>query len=220
MSQEHMTEDEQVEALKRWWRENGKSTLLTIAIAVAAVFGWQGWQKQQQASVEAASALYQNMLTAALANNAQPNSEQLATANHLAETLKTDFANSTYADFAALYQAKFAVEAGDLAAAEQALNWVLAGGSTAEVEAQARLRLARVQYAAQNFEQALATLNNGEALGYASAFEELKGDIYQSQGKTDLAAAAYEQALALAAQAEQPINNPLLTMKAEQVRVN
>ena len=47
MSDSYRTEEEQVEALKAWWRENGKSTVVAIAMAVMGVFGWQGWQKQQ-----------------------------------------------------------------------------------------------------------------------------------------------------------------------------
>ena len=42
------TEEEQVEAIKRWWQENGKSTVLGVAIAMAAVFGWRGWNDYQR----------------------------------------------------------------------------------------------------------------------------------------------------------------------------
>ena len=39
------TEEEQVEALKSWWKENGKSLIMGVVIAVAAVFGWRGWNQ-------------------------------------------------------------------------------------------------------------------------------------------------------------------------------
>ena len=58
------TEEEQVQALKNWWNENGKSLLLWIAVALAAVFGWKGWQQQQAVEAENASVLYQNLLDA------------------------------------------------------------------------------------------------------------------------------------------------------------
>jgi predicted negative regulator of RcsB-dependent stress response len=37
------TEEEQVEALKGWWTENGKSLLFMVAIALSAVFAWKTW---------------------------------------------------------------------------------------------------------------------------------------------------------------------------------
>ena len=41
------TEEEQIEAIKRWWKKNGSSLLLGIALALAIVFGWQAWQNHQ-----------------------------------------------------------------------------------------------------------------------------------------------------------------------------
>ena len=64
-------EDEQVEALKTWWRENGKSTVITIVVVLAAIFGWRGWQQQQSAEVEAGSLMYQSLLMALSANGGQ-----------------------------------------------------------------------------------------------------------------------------------------------------
>lgn len=214
MSQEYSTDEEQVEALKRWWRENGKSTVISIAIAVSCVLGWQGWQKQQQTEIEAASAVYQNMLSVVEAQTLTD--EQRATAIHLAETLKKDFPDSTYAQFAAFYKARLAVESKDLATAETELRWVLASSATPEINVQAKLRLARVQYAKQAFDSALATLQ-GDALGYAAAFEELRGDIFNAKGDITQARLAYQKAKELNQQAENPITNPLLQLKAEQL---
>jgi predicted negative regulator of RcsB-dependent stress response len=50
---DHITEEEQIEALKRWWEENGKQTLLGIALIVGGYFGWQAWTDH---GVEQASA--------------------------------------------------------------------------------------------------------------------------------------------------------------------
>ena len=37
------TEEEQLEAIKRWWKENGTSLIAGVAIAAAGVFGWNAW---------------------------------------------------------------------------------------------------------------------------------------------------------------------------------
>jgi predicted negative regulator of RcsB-dependent stress response len=217
MAESYQTEEEQIEALKNWWKENGQSTVVSIVVAIAAVFGWQALQSQQQAELNAASAVYQNMLAAADVANGSATPEQLATANHLAGTLKQDFPDSTYARFAALYKAKMAVEKNDLATAEQELRWVLDNGTTPELTELARLRLARVLYAQDKFEEALTQLE-GEVAAYAASYEETRGDIYLAQAKPELALLSYQKASELNQQAEATATNPLLEIKLQQLK--
>lgn len=216
MAEEYRTEEEQVEALKKWWRENGKSTVISVVVGVSLVIGWQGWQKQQKANVEAASAVYQNLLNVVGTNQGELNDEQVSTANHLADTLIKDFPDSTYSRFAAFSKARFAVKAKDLDAAEKELRWVLDSGTTPELVLQANLRLARVLYAKDQLDDALAALT-GDAAGYASAYEELKGDIYRAKGDVSQARLAYQKAQDLNQQAQSPVNNPLLDLKIQQL---
>ena len=201
MSDSYRTEEEQVEALKAWWRENGKSTVVAIALAVMGVFGWQGWQKQQQADQSTASAIYQNLLTAANGDKGQATLAQIATANHLADTLKADYTGTTYAHFAALYKAKFAVDDNDLNAAAAELQWVLDNGAMDEVRIQARLRLAKVLLAEGQMDEAMK-LTIGENKGYSAAFNEVKGDILAAQGDSVGALSVYQQARDTAATGE------------------
>lgn len=217
MAEGYQTEEEQIEALKKWWRENGKSTLVSIVVAVALVFGWQGYQKQRQAAVESASVIFQNIVTAANASNGQPTEKQIATASHLAETLIKDYPDSTYAQFAALYKAQFAVDDNKLEEAEKQLRWVLERASMPEILLQTRLRLARVLYARDEFDQALDQLQ-GDAAGYAAGYEEVRGDIYRAKGEEEKALAAYEKADKLNSEAASPVNNPLLKIKLQHQR--
>ena len=216
MAEGYQTEDEQVEALKKWWKENGKSTLATIAIAIAGVFGFQAWQQQQQAEVDAASAVYQNLLLATGEQNAEATMEQRLTANHLANTLKADFPSSTYARFAALHKASLAVTAKDLTSAEEELRWVLASKPSAEIAVQTRLRLARVLSAQGNHDAALQQLL-GDSGANANAYEEVKGDIYLAQGNKTEAALAYQKALELSQQGDNTVSNPLLVLKIQRL---
>ena len=216
MAEVYQTEEEQVEALKKWWKENGKSTVISIVVAIAAVVGWRGWQEQQQGNIDAASAVYQNLLSASQGQNGTVTAEQLTTANHLAETLKQDYPNSTYAHFAALYKAKFAVEKNDLATAESELRWILATGTTAELTLQTQLRLARVLYASEKYDDALGQLSSSSP-AYAASFEEVRGDIYLAQGQADQARLAYQKAVELSQQGPQSASSPLLEMKLQQL---
>ncbi len=215
MADSYHSEEEQVEALKRWWQENGKSTVISIVVAIAAVMGWQGYQKQQQSALEAASSIYQNLLLASSGENGVVTPEQTATANHLADTLKQDFSSSTYASFAALYKAKLAVGKGDLKAAESELRWVLEQSDLPEIDMQATLRLARVLAAQESFDEALALLEKADAV--SAEAEEVRGDVFYARGDLESANLAYQKSqelfLGIGAQP-----NSLLRMKIQQLK--
>ena len=190
----YRTEEEQVEALKRWWDENGRSTIAAIVLALIAGFGWQAYKDFDQQQQEQASDLYQVMLDAL---GAQQGDE--AGARQAAGQLKTDFGGSTYAQFAALHLARMAVAEGDLAGAEAELRWVLAkAGSSGDVAAVAGLRLARVLAAKGDTDQALAILAKGEGGTYAAAYAMARGDVYLGLGQNDDARLAYTEARTLA----------------------
>lgn len=216
MSENFETDEEQIEAIKKWWAENGKSTVAGIALAVAAVFGWQGWEKQQQETAYAASSAYQTLVQAVEQGQGQLAGEQLSTAQHMADTLKNDFSSTVYAQFAALYKAQFAVTAKDLDTAEIELRWVLQQQPAAELAAQTRLRIARVLLAKQQYDNALAELN-GQALGYEALYFELKGDIYVAKGELEKARDSYQQAKSVSADTTASRANNLLDLKIQQL---
>jgi predicted negative regulator of RcsB-dependent stress response len=205
----YRTEEEQLEVLKRWWRENGTSTLLAVALALAVVFGWQAWRNHQASQQEAASAVYQNLLAAVEGEGSAMSSEQRATALHLADTLRKEYPDSAYASFAALFQARFAVVDKDLEGAEQALRWVVKQKASDQLAHVATLRLARVLAARGEFDAALALLADSPA-GFGAAYAEARGDIHTLAGHPQQALEAYQQAQASSADAPQ---SPLLAMK-------
>ncbi len=216
MAEINQTDEEQIETLKNWWGENGTSLMASIAVALIAVFGWEFWQDQKQATMEEASGLYQDLLVAAAGTNGVMSSTQRTTANHLAEKLKEDYAGSIYAQFGALYKAKFAVSNNELSRAEQELRWILDGDAAAEMKIQATLRLARVLYAQENYDDALSLLET-DSSGYAASFEEVRGDIYSAQGDLEKANIAYQAALEQG-QAIGATNNNVLDLKMQQLK--
>ncbi len=214
-------EEESLESLKRWWRESGRSIAIGIAAVALVYFGWQAWQGSQTRSAAAASAVYdqlsQLMVTQPGETVAEANREP---ARALVATLKGEHADSVYALYGALFGARLAVEAGDLATAEQELQWLLDNtqsglfGSTDETLVQlARLRLGRVLLANDEPERALTVIGGVDAASALSAeFDELRGDIYMAQGQQEQALAAYEAALAAAT------GNPILQMKLTELQ--
>lgn len=194
----HRTEEEQIEAIKTWWKEQGNSVLATIAVAVIAVFGWQTWTNYTFEQKSTAGAQYQQLLDAMTPKSGPDlSTEERATANHLVEELKTNFAASSYAQYAAMLKAKMAVDDADLAAAKQELQWVLEQKPNAEIKAIALLRLARVHYALGEDDEALAIVQQ-DGGAFASAFAELKGDIYLRKDQVDKARDAYQQSVNIA----------------------
>ena len=58
----YATEEEQVEALKKWWKQNGKSVLGGVLIGVAVIYGGKTWLQQHNRQIEVASAEYEAMI--------------------------------------------------------------------------------------------------------------------------------------------------------------
>lgn len=194
---EEMTEEELLEAMKRWWKENGKWVVAAVVIAVGGYFGWGTYQDQQQAKAAAGSALYTELLdTLGVEEGESLADDNRSEARELVEQLKSEHAGTGYGVNAALIRARWAVSESDLETAESELRWVLEQAPGSAVEQVATLRLARVLSAAGNSGEALTLLdgvNPGESM--ASEYAEVRGDILLEQGDADAARSAYQSAM-------------------------
>ena len=140
----HHSDEEQVELLKRLWKDHGQSALTGLALGLAVIFGYQYWEKSQAEQVAAASSLYQNVINIETSSNGQLNDEQRATVKHLVSTLQQDFASSKYAALATLFLVKHQVNQADLKAAQDSLNWVLKQNADVDMKVLVSMRLARI----------------------------------------------------------------------------
>ena len=206
------TEEEQLEAIKKWWKESGKSMLLGVALALSLVFAWKGWQNSQQVKAETAAALYQNLVQAvALASAPQATDEQKSTASHLVGNLKEDYEDTTYARFGALLNARLLLDAGELDAAVTEFDWVLSQTKDPVMQVITSMRKARVLAAQDKVDDAIALLDGVSSDAFQVSLLELKADLQLRAGKQDMARNTYQQALDLAA--EEP--RPILVMKLD-----
>jgi predicted negative regulator of RcsB-dependent stress response len=207
------TDEEQIEAIKNWWKENGKSLLLTVAGALIVVFGFQTWQNSARETGEAISDQYED-LRAAVSSSPLPDTNQLKTARYLTDSLIEEHPDSTYAQFAALQMAKLSVEQGDLEAARSELTRALEDADSGPISSLITIRLARIELAEGNSSKALETLEKSDSNEYASTRSELKGDIYLQMGKPEQARASYQEALySLPAN----MTNPILELKLDDI---
>ena len=210
------TEEEQVEALKKWWQENGKSLVLGVLLAGAIIFAWKGWQNSQQVKAETAAALYQNLIQAvALASAPQATEEQKSTAAHLAGNLKADFDDTAYARFGALLNARLLLDAGDKDAAIAEFDWVLSQSEDPVMTVVTTMRKARVLASKGDVAAAIALLNGVSSDAFQVSLMELKGDLQLKNNEPVKARASYQQALDLAGDEARPI----LVMKLDNLAV-
>jgi predicted negative regulator of RcsB-dependent stress response len=184
----YQTEEEQVEALKKWWSENGRSIIAGVVIGLGGVLGWQAWTRHQD-SLGAQGAAGLQQMTSAM----QSGSTQLAVAQ--GEQLMKDFQGSAYGMFAALNLAKLEVDAGDDAKARAHLDWAKANAPDQGLRDLARLRLVRVMLDMGDLDAADAELAEPFTPSFAARAAELRGDLSVARGDIQAARTAYQQAL-------------------------
>lgn len=203
------TEQEQIEAIKKWWSANGNYVIGAVLVALVAFFSWTFYKNMAQSKLEAASVLYDDMMSAVDSGDADTVAARIG-------NLKSDYSDTVYGVYAALQGAKQAVDSGDMVAAVSELEWALDNADDSLTPV-VHLRLARVHYSVENYAAALAELDAIDQPGFEVPSHELRGDILLSQGDVDAARAAYQTALEESAQ--QGINSPYLEMKLNDLAI-
>jgi len=211
---EFKTEEEQIAAIKNWWKKNGSSLILAVVAALAIVAGFRAWQGNVDANKAAASGLYQQLVTATTSNQGLGDSQSSA---FIANELKDKFADTEYARFAALYLAKQAVESKDYAAAIAEFDFVLDSTKSSATVSVVTGRKARVLAAQGEYDAALALLTTDDD-AFKPGFLEIKGDILLAQGDAESAKASYLEAFELVK--TEPQRAPLLGVKLSDLGVD
>ncbi|GFO72410.1 hypothetical protein BJAS_P2633 [Bathymodiolus japonicus methanotrophic gill symbiont] len=199
------TEEEQVAALKDWWKANGSSVITGVISAIIIVLGWNLWQSYQQDKMNQASTLYEQMLKADAAMNPE-------SVDKIANKLNTNYNSTAYSTYALLFAAKAKVEQQDLVAAKEQLQLAVLDSNDAELTHVARARLIRVLLDLQEYEQGLeiiADIDQSTLGGFEAIYEELKGDLYVAMGRIGEARTAYQAALSAGR------SSPLLQFKLD-----
>lgn len=184
------TEEQQVEELKKWWKENGSSIITGVVLGLAALFGGKAWFAYQDRIAENASNHYAIMMGGLERNNAQLVTEK-------AGVLIADFSSTPYATLAAFALAKLKTEADELDAAQAQLQWVIDNTGSDVFRDTARVRMVRVLIARGDLDAAEAVLAQpSSGKEFELLFSEARGDIHMARGDTSAAEAAYQQVLA------------------------
>jgi predicted negative regulator of RcsB-dependent stress response len=185
--EEYLNEKEQWERVLAWVREQGPWILAGVAVALAIYGGWSYWQNRTQQRDLAAATRYDQVIEAFGRNDVNGGFR-------LADELVKAFPSTAYADQANLAVARIQVENKQLEPAAARLTQVLASTKDPELALVARLRLARVELAQGNADQALKTLDAVNPGAFAARYAQVRGDVLLAKGDRDGALKAYREA--------------------------
>ena len=185
---EELSEKEQLEVMRAWWSENGRYVIGGIVLGVAMLVGWNQWRGGIVASEVAASALYEDVMSATGNGN-------LDAAGAAATDLFENYAPTTYAAQSRLAMARLYMDKGRDQDAADVLRVLVESGGNSEIQLVGRLRLAKVLLYQNKAEEVVTLLKEQGDHAFAARYSELLGDAYAALGLTAEAQAAYNAAL-------------------------
>jgi predicted negative regulator of RcsB-dependent stress response len=184
----NISEQQQVEEIKKWLHENGMSILIGLVVGLSAVFGWRAWDGQRHDMAQQASAAYTQMV-----GNYKAGKPDVALRE--GGEIVAKYGKTSYATFSALLQAGIKIEMGDTTAAIAHLKWAVDNAQQVELKQLAMLRLARLLLAEKKIDEALRQAEAMDTTQYAALRAELLGDLYRAKGDLDKARGSYQDAL-------------------------
>lgn len=184
----YMTEEEQLEAIKKWWKQYNGIILTGLSIVLLIIAGYRYWTWHQNTQKTQASIAYEHLMVA-LSN--QDNKVVKAYANQIIENHN----HTVYSDIAHLTLAKLYVAKDKYDQADTELNIVASESAVPALKQVARLRLARVLTAKKEYDKALTALSKVDDSAYIVVINELKGDIYAMNGEYKQAISFYKLAM-------------------------
>jgi predicted negative regulator of RcsB-dependent stress response len=175
MVDEFLSEQEQADQLRRWFRENWIWLVAGVALTLGGYYGYRWWESRQATRAVAAGERFTAMLEAVGSGRKEDGLK-------IAGELTGEYGDTPYAEQATLVLARMDVDGGDFAAAEAKLAKIADGSKDPDLRTVARIRLARVQLAQGRYDDALATLDKVAAPAVQPRVLELKGDVKLAQG--------------------------------------
>ncbi|MEV8471241.1 tetratricopeptide repeat protein [Ralstonia sp. UNC404CL21Col] len=183
-----LEEQEQIESLKHWWRDNGNVITWIAIVVLLAVAGWFGWKNWQRKQAGEASVLYEQVQKAVDGKDAEK-------IKRAATDMEDKFGGTAYAQMTALATAKALYEANDAAGAKAQLQWAVDHARDDEYKALAKLRLAGLLLDEKAYDQGIALVSGDVAPAFAGLYADRRGDLLAAQNKNEDARAAYKLAL-------------------------
>ncbi len=183
-----LSEEEQVERLQQWWKENARDLIIGIVVMGGGIFGYYQWQGSKADFAQGASVVFEQALDAAEASDLT-----MLVAHHT--ELSNEYADSPYVTQSGLRLAALYMQRGETEDAERLLRETFAREKGSLLGPLVATRLARVQIYRDDAQGALSTLDAIKPGGYAPLLAEVRGDALLALGQNSEARAAYQAAL-------------------------
>jgi len=194
MSDEYQTEEEQIAAIKGWWKENGKSIILGLVLGIGGIGGYRFWKSNVDEQATVASMKFGEVVGLSRIDKNKFSSKL--------NEIEMQHSGSSYADLAAFVAAKKLVETKDYQAATKQLEWIIANSKEDSFMAIARIRLVKVFLPLNKAKTALALIKNSKANGFDAIYSELRGDVYAALKEFTKAKAEYQFAMSTLSQSD------------------
>ncbi|REF27572.1 putative negative regulator of RcsB-dependent stress response [Xenorhabdus cabanillasii] len=182
----YTTETEQVDAIKRFFVNNGKYIAVGLVLGIGAIVGWRYWQSHQTNQLQDTAVQFEQL------------NKSLASGSKESITAVEKFANETnniYGVMTDMELAKHAADKNDLAQAEKYLLVASGKAKDQNMVDLSNIRLARVQLAEDKTDAALKTLEQVKSKGWQLVAEDIRGDILAKKGNIKGAREAYSNGL-------------------------
>ncbi|MBP2167886.1 putative negative regulator of RcsB-dependent stress response [Erwinia toletana] len=183
----YSNDNEQVDALRRFFANNGKALVVGVVLGVGALVGWRYWSTHQDGNAKVTSAAYQQVTTALDASKPAT----LEAASKFASEN-----NNTYGALASLDLAKQFVDKNELDKAAAQLQTGLKATQDANLQAVLNLRLARIQLQQKKADDALKTLDSVKGDGWVAIIADIRGEALLSKGDMQGARDAWSKGIA------------------------
>lgn len=134
---DQLSNKEQVELFKKWWKNYGRSISLAIVFGLCIGFGWRYWNQYQAHQTERASMLYDQLQVA----YARSDNTMIQT---VTQDLIKQYSKTPYASLAAFFLAKKAIDEKNNTEALRQFQWVMDHAKSNSLKEIARMRSARV----------------------------------------------------------------------------
>jgi predicted negative regulator of RcsB-dependent stress response len=184
-----LQEQEQLDALKSFWKTYGNLVTWTLILVLTAFAAWNGWNWWQRDQAMKAGAMFDELERAAQVGDAEK-------VGRVFGDLKERYARTAYAQQGGLLAARVQSDRGQADAARASLQWVSEKALEDEYRSIARLRLAALHFEAKRYDEALRELDAATAPSFAALVADRRGDVLLAPGKKDEARAAYRAAWA------------------------
>ena len=181
-------EQEQLDALKAWWKQYGNLVTWLLIAVLSAFSAWKAWGIYQSKQAAQASLLFESV------QNAIQEKDQAKVLRAVTD-IQEKYSGTDYASMASLLAAKTDFDANDLKAAKVQLMWVGEHGKSDEFKALAKIRLAGILLDEKSYDDALKLVSGDWSPQLVSAAADRKGDILVAQNKIDEARAAFQLAI-------------------------